>query len=53
MKLKHKIILYALSIALSISGYVMLGYFLGWKISFAVFLLMWGNDIDKKLASKE
>lgn len=43
MKLKHKIILYALSIMLSISDYVMLGYFLEWKISFIVFLLIWGK----------
>jgi len=53
MTLKHKIILYVLSIVLGISGYALLGYLLGWKVSLAVFLLMWGNNIDRKLASEK
>lgn len=53
MTLKRKIILYTLSIVLNISGYLTLGYLLGWKISLAVFLLMWGNNIERKLVSEK
>lgn len=53
MTKKHKIILYVLSIILEISGYFLLGYLLGWKVSLAVFLLMWGNNIDRKIASEK
>ena len=53
MKPKHKIILYVLSIILSVGGYFLLGYLLGWKVSFAVFLLFWGNNIDRKLAAEK
>ena len=53
MTLKHKIILTFLSLVLNISGYVLLGYLLGWKVSFAVSLLMWANNIDRKIASEK